>query len=454
MKLGHGSQERIRRCRLLAVITAILILPGAAIAVAQTPDKERNVVDQPAKVDHQVQPASHTARDVALPPIADSKSQPAVARAYDVRDLLERLKQDEGWPDDTPDIQLKITLLGKVQGNGVPTNLHAGMAGLSRVKTPQRRSHYAWAGDRLVVSGSEETHKQVKAEIERCRKYGFRQVTVEMRFMSGSADWCTPVDEEDGDDELANFRNRWRLFQHEFANAEPLEINAQSGAPDRSKLQAEMVQPPEHPTVRMSSVSSSPIVYQFADEEQWEAIKTLFADDVTQAPNVTLFDGQQVDISDVSQRPFVTDMTKIVGDSGAAYQPVVQVFWEGSKIQFLPVITDDGHHMSCRFRFATIEGCKTFRSPRFPEVTGLRVQHPIVRTNTFECALHIPTGQTLLIGGLMPAKVERRVEQGTFDRLLGRQPDQVVQEQVIYIAIRPYTLEPERQAQLRALEKK
>jgi hypothetical protein len=271
--------------------------------------------------------------------------------------------------------------------------------------------------------------------------------------MTGSADWCTPVDTEEGDDELASFRNRWRLYQHEFANAQPLEMTTPKGMLASSKLPGEAVDPPERPKVSMSSVISSPIVYQFADKDQWEAIKTLFADNVSQAPKVTLFDGQQSDISDVSQRPFVTDVQKIVGDNGEAFQPVVQVFWEGSKIQFLPVITDDGHHMSCRFRFAAIEGCKTFRSPRFPAATHLRIQQPIVRTDTFECALHIPAGQTLLIGGLMPTKVERTEQQGTLDRLLGLEPNQVFEEQVIYIAIRPRTLEPERQAQLKALEK-
>ena len=161
------------------------------------------------------------------------------------------------------------------------------------------------------------------------------------------------------------------------------------------------------------------------------------------APNVTLFNGQTALISDTSQRPFVTDVERVVGDGGVTYQPVIKVLWEGTKIQLSPVITPDGLRMTCRFMFAAIKDCKQFRPARYPDAKDTRIQHPVAATSTFECSIDIPAGQTLLIGGLFPSEREYDAEQTMLGRLLGQTPKKVVRKEMTYIAITPRTLEPE-----------
>ena len=62
---------------------------------------------------------------------------------------------------------------------------------------------------------------------------------------------------------------------------------------------------------------------------------------VMQAPKVTLFDGQFATISDVSQRPFVTSITPVVGDFAVAQQPVIVVLNEGTQLNVQGIVSDD-----------------------------------------------------------------------------------------------------------------
>lgn len=103
--------------------------------------------------------------------------------------------------------------------------------------------------------------------------------------------------------------------------------------------------------------------------------------------------------------------------------------------------------MACRFMFASIDDCKEFRSPRFPDEEHAVIQHPVVSSATFDCSVEIPAGKTLLVGGLFPTRVERDAEQGIFDRMLGQKPAKIARQQVTYIAITPQNVIPDREAE-------
>jgi hypothetical protein len=287
-----------------------------------------------------------------------------------------------------------------------------------------------------------------QARLQQERSFG--QVTIEVRIMQSGLELCAQdaVDAtatpEDGS---AFWKNRWVLFQQDFANTVPT-VNSQQGTSTglHGSAQAE---PSNVPSARTTTGTSDPIVHQFLDDELFRAFLNHCQGDagnlIVMAPKMTLFDGQIAEISDCSERPFGTDVTKVVGDEGVAYQPVIQVLWEGTKIQLAPTITPEGHRVECRFRFASIGDCKTFRPSRYPDAKDVHVQHPVVTTASLECAIDIPSGQTLLIGGLFPRQVERNVKQGTINRLLGRQSTEVVSE-ATYIAITPRTVSAETSA--------
>ena len=326
---------------------------------------------------------------------------------------------------------------------------------LSSSKARSRRSttkHVSRGrADQLVVSGPEAAHKRLVKEIELRRKHSFGQVTIEVRIMQGSPDLCAQDAAEAAatpEDGSAFWKNRWILFQQDLATEESGPgFHRRTHPTDLDRVtQAKTT---NRPSANVTTGKSDPICLpvcwttscsdRSSNYGQGEAENSIIL-----APKVTLFDGQTAEISDCSQRPFVTDVAKVVGDDGVAYQPVIQVFWEGTKIQLDPAITPDGHRVKCRIRFASIDDCKTFRPSRYPDAKDIRVQHPVISTASFECAMDIPTDQTLLIGGLFPRRVERDGEQSVISRLLGRQPPKVASEQMTYIAITPRTVSAEK----------
>ena len=452
MKLGQGSHRRMPvACWSLAILAAALVLPGAAGGLAQSPAAQEQVKHfadtyQPADHDLHVQQASH---EVGIEDRASNRTtSPSVAKIYALADLLDKMKRENNWTDDVTDEQVKQALVNHLRCFSLsrrPPPLDLALP--SPQPSLDEQTRCAWSGNQLVVSGPEAVHKRLVKEIEFRRKHSFGQVTIEVRIMQGSPDLCaqdaadSAATPEDGS---AFWKNRWILFQHDFATAEPTSILQQdtsNGLP--SSTQAE---PIKRPSASITTGKSDPVVYQFLDDELFRAFLNYGQGDerntIILAPKVTLFDGQTAEISDCSQKPFATDITKVVGDHGVAYQPVIQVFWEGTKIRLAPAITPEGHRLNCQFKFAAIDDCKTFRPSRYPDANDIRVQHPVVTTASLECAIDIPTGQTLLIGGLFPRRVERTEKQSAISQLLGRQPTKIDSEEMTYIAITPRTITP------------
>jgi beta-lactamase regulating signal transducer with metallopeptidase domain len=457
MKLGQGSHRRMPvGCWALAILAAALILPGAAGGLAQSPEaqgqtKDAMVFRVPGRIDaiettveHDplVQQASHVVgvdnREI------EKSTLPPIAKIYVVADLLAKMKREEYANDDVTDEQLKQSLVNHLKY--FPPDLHMILGSADKqARLLEQQTHFGWSGDQLVVSGPEEVHERLVKEIEFRRKHSFHQVTIEVRIMRGSPSLCAHGEgagAKTPDDGIEFWRNRWILFQQEFATAEPAMNSQQSTSIEFGN--DDQLQTSSRPSASVTTGKSDPIVYQFLDDELMRAFIDYSNENernnISMAPKITLFDGQSAEISDCSQRPFVTDVTQVVGPTAVAYQPVIQVLWEGTKIQLAPTITPDGHRLKCRFRFASIDDCKTFRPARYPDAKGLVVQHPVVSTASLECAIDIPAGETLLIGGLFPQETERTEKQSAIGRLLGRQPTKITREEMTYIAITPRTI--------------
>jgi beta-lactamase regulating signal transducer with metallopeptidase domain len=459
MSLGHGSHKRMPlTCWLVALLAAALILPGTAGSFAQIPDGAPTVLP-PAYAGIADAPPGHRPSREPAGDAADPETNAPTARtakAYDLADLLKKFQEEDEWPTDAPEAQLKAALAALLHVPSPEIRASAPVPDSApRLAGRATEGEFRWNERELIVSASEAVHASLEKEIEFWRQHGFRQVTVEVRIMQASPSLCMA---SDGDPEEVggrlSWRDRWMLFPQEFANlesgvtdAELTAGRAEDGIPHPTGAAAVA---PDHedtvsgPEAAATSVTSDPIVYQFVSDQQVHAfIAELESDaraNVLQAPKVTLFNGQTAMISDTSQRPFVTDVQQVVDDAGTTYQPVIKVLWEGAKIQLSPLITRDGHRVKCRFLFAAIKDCKTFRSPRYPDAQDIRVQHPIVATSCFECAIDVPAGQTLLIGGLFPAQREREAEQSMIGRLLGQSPNRIVRNEMTYIAITPRTV--------------
>ncbi|MEM9588098.1 MAG: hypothetical protein AAGA03_12525 [Planctomycetota bacterium] len=166
---------------------------------------------------------------------------------------------------------------------------------------------------------------------------------------------------------------------------------------------------------------------------------------VMQAPKVTLFDGQFASISDVSQRPFVTSITPVVGDFAVAQQPVIVVLNEGTQLNVQGVVSDDKRFVRLTLvpffsqigdvDTFTFEGQRTTNTTSRDEngdtngdgviddndevdedtsadfIQGSTVQLPTFAFTQISTTVSVPDGGTILLGGIKRLS-EARGERG------------------------------------------
>jgi general secretion pathway protein D len=148
---------------------------------------------------------------------------------------------------------------------------------------------------------------------------------------------------------------------------------------------------------------------------------------ITQAPTVTLFNGQSATINDQSQRPFVTSIIPVVGDFAAAQMPVITILPEGTSLNVQATASSDRRFVKLNLVpfFSQIDSVDTFtfdgrRTTRrasdaeddddpaadldddevIIEQEGTTVQLPVLSFTTVNTAVSVPDGGTVLLGGV------------------------------------------------------
>ena len=154
---------------------------------------------------------------------------------------------------------------------------------------------------------------------------------------------------------------------------------------------------------------------------------------VLQAPKVTLFNGQQAIVQDVSYSPFVISVIPVVGDFAAAQEPVIVILSEGTYMTVQAVVSNDrrfvrmtvvpffssiGAVNTFQFTGATTTTTNSTRSGLFPNATtpatmsnnasdsnsttnsGTTVQLPTFSIVSVSTTVSVPDGGTVLLGGI------------------------------------------------------
>jgi len=165
---------------------------------------------------------------------------------------------------------------------------------------------------------------------------------------------------------------------------------------------------------------------------------------VTQAPTVTMFNGQSATVFSGEQRPFVTSIQPVVGDFAAAQQPIITILPEGTQLNVRAVASSDRRFVRMTlvpffsqitqvdtFKF---EGTRTVRrggSTTLEDIinaiggndnpvgeesleiveSGTTVQLPTFANTTVTTTVSVPDGGTVLLGGIKTMQ-EDRIEAG------------------------------------------
>ncbi|MGB7346457.1 MAG: hypothetical protein WBD20_19715, partial [Pirellulaceae bacterium] len=298
----------------------------------------------------------------------------------------------------------------------------------------------------LVISTTSDVHDQISDLLESLRRLQNLQITIEVRFITLSDTFFEQIgvdfdvqfddnvgqlpDDDSGASVTIGFDGQGPTADLDIRLDNSFGVTPTFGAPD----------------VGAASTLGFAIL---SDIEAFFFLQAAQGDNrnnVMQAPKVTLFDGQIATISDVTQRPFVTSITPVVGDFAVAQQPVIVVLNEGTQLNVQGIVSDDKRfvRMTLVPFFSQIGDVNTFtfegerrtsRNSRTENgdtngdgvvndddaaeteneediVSGTTVQLPTFAFTQVSTTVSVPDGGTILLGGIKRL-AEGRSERGT-----------------------------------------
>ncbi len=150
----------------------------------------------------------------------------------------------------------------------------------------------------------------------------------------------------------------------------------------------------------------------------FDAVRADARTNITQAPTMTVFDGQTGTVFDGTLQPFIVDIDVVQGDfTERAFQPVVQPIEEGNIIKLGAQITETGRiQLDSQLIVNEIEsvGEREFLAGR---AKGARIQIPRCHTQMVRLHSELANGGTLMIETGIDRRGEERVEQTRWQKV-------------------------------------
>lgn len=294
----------------------------------------------------------------------------------------------------------------------------------------------------LVVSQTQEVHEQISNLLEQLRRLQDLQITIECRFITLSDAFYERI----GVDFNVNFKsknasaftgtggashstvNGIPTSYHEAAKATSDYYGTNLSSSDIKLNQgSSALALPMYGNFNMSDNAGATMGFSIlSDVEAYlflEASQSTERSNILQAPKVTLFNGQQALVQDVTDTPFVVSVIPVVGDFAAALQPVIVVLSEGTFMTVQAVASPDRRYVRLtvvpffsqigdvtQFTFtgstsssrdtSSDDEDKNKKTSTSGSTTGTTVQLPEYSYVTVTTTVSVPDGGTILLGGI------------------------------------------------------
>ncbi len=303
----------------------------------------------------------------------------------------------------------------------------------------------------LIVSNTQQVQDQIQDLLEKLRELNDVQIVVEVRFVILTDNFFERVG--------IDFDFRLNDNSGLNPNALPDEVN-QSAVIGREAV-PEGFTPSGDLDVAFGQNSFASAIPQFGGFDAQTAANFGFAilsdievflliqaskgdsrSNVTQAPVVTMFNGQSASVNDGAQRPFVTSVVPVVGDFAVAHQPVISLLPDGTSLNVQATVSHDRRFVRLSLvpffsqvtdvQTFTFSGSRTTRNAsdsllqdllgqagigngNLQELEtvdeGTTIQLPVISFTTVNTVVSVPDGGTVLMGGIKRMS-EGRTERG------------------------------------------
>lgn len=299
----------------------------------------------------------------------------------------------------------------------------------------------------LIISAPQEIHDQVQSLLKKLRELNDVQIVIEVRFLTLNENFFEKIGIDF--DFSINDDSGLTLAQ---AQGDRVPGNRSTVIGRVEPDGVDLITPTQNLDLRFTQGNFSAAVPQFggtfvpgtagnfgfailSDIEVFFLIQAAKQDNrsvITQAPTVTMFNGQNASIFDGSQRPFVTAVIPVVGDFAVAHQPIITFLPDGTNLNVQATVTENRRFVRLNLvpMFSQITEVETFTfdgstttrrtsesvlndllrrldptrpagDQDFETVTsGVTIQLPVISTTTISTVVSVPDGGTVLLGGI------------------------------------------------------
>jgi len=301
----------------------------------------------------------------------EAASGPLETRVYAIGEVVERM-QRRGLDDGGARRDIEWLISQRLKRTSVVARRVQPTPAASSIEQPT----HEWDGDRLIVRDTSAMHDELALLINAWEAGGLAQMSIECRIMTSHRELATAAGIE------------WQSLGAEPASREtPITLpNHVGGTIVHASSRVE-----DHIPLFVVPLNDRQVqaIVQAAQNEP--------RSNVMCAPKVTLFNGQQAQISDCTMRPFVVGVDERASESP---MPRIKVIEEGTKMTLRTLLGADRRHIELH-GVIELTSISDVRQISASTARGIRtIEAPRVTSSRFSIASPLEDGQSLLVGCL------------------------------------------------------
>lgn len=269
----------------------------------------------------------------------------------------------------------------------------------------------------MTVNVTEQQETLMKQMLSAFEQSGLWQVATELRIMETDVRLLNQFDWS-ASDSTPRYRrlDRKPILEDGEVWEATFSIDA-SAWPPRETALSDVDQSSSIPVraIKISRLQSERLIHQMQQDAR---------SNLMQAPKVTMFNGQCGMISDVVQRPFVTDVFEIPTDNTIALQPKISVFEDGWKFVMKTTVTEEEKvNLQLVLTHSSVDGVKLANLPHLrrsePE-EEVTIQVPTVHSDSIAVESVLGVDEALLVFSPKPFSDDAENQNLTSDRGMGQ----------------------------------
>lgn len=256
----------------------------------------------------------------------------------------------------------------------------------------------------LVLTANEDSHAQTRQAIEAVETTGYWEIQYEVRFISGDIKSALAL------------KANW-----ETSNVTPIVDGTLTQHFDPNNVNEPVADADGKMVLNSTGTSITPLIWTMLSDDKVGQFIRACNEDTDQsiffAPKVSLFNGQSGRMTDESLRPFVTGIKPIRKGDQCAFQPIIQVASEGTRLFFRGVINEEGElDLRCVLTMSSIGDVSHANLPigleADPQIQAT-VQVPETFVSSIEAIGTMMPSQSLLIASPTPYAKEAPRKEAT-----------------------------------------